>query len=128
MLFRSAKLSEAAATPDDAQALLERDEKKIAPIAMRLFGDRAQCFVGPAGTSFCADGFGFHRAAVPASRPRLLLWCRFGNFFNETMYNMSIRSQDRQAARDVLRRIPDTPRHRYVFRYMVERLEQVARG
>ncbi|HZP99130.1 MAG TPA: hypothetical protein VFB13_06310 [Reyranella sp.] len=113
------------ASGSDVENLLVRDETVIAPTAMRLFEHSAQRFDGPAGRSFCGDGYGLHRAMVPRSRPRLLLWMRFGNFYNETMYRMSLRHPDRPAAERVLARIPATPRHRYVFRYMVEALSRV---
>jgi len=67
----------------DIETLSARGEA-IAPLAMKLFEHSARRFDGPAGRSFCGDGYGLHRAVVPRSRPRLLLWMRFGNFFNET--------------------------------------------
>jgi len=120
-----ARLAEMKVSAEDTRNLLGRDEKTIAPAAMRLFEREARCFIGPAGTSFSADGFGFHRAAVPVSKPRQLLWFRFGNFYNETMYSMPLRSADRAAAQQALARIPATPRHQYVFRYMIETLASV---
>jgi hypothetical protein len=109
----------------DIQSLSGRDGKAIAPVAMKLFGDGARRFDGPAGQSFCGDGYGLHRAVVPYSRPRLLLWFRFGNFFNETMYSTPLRGATPTEAERALKRIPDTPRHRYVFRYMVDALSAV---
>jgi len=106
----------------DVETLLKREEKGIAATAMRLFETSARCFDGAAGRSFCSDGYGLHRAVVPKSRPRLLLWCRFGNFFNETAYRVTLRNHDPEAARRVLARIPQTPRHQYVFRYLIEAL------
>jgi hypothetical protein len=110
---------------EDTENLLIRDENVIAPTALRLFETSAHRFDGPAGRSFCTDGYGLHRAAVPRSRPRLLLWFRFGNFFNETMYKMALPGADRAVAQSVLGRIPNTPRHQYVFRYMIEALSAV---
>jgi hypothetical protein len=109
----------------DVQILSSRDNKAIAPVAARLFSDRARRFDGPAGSSFCGDGYGLHRAVVPYSRPRLLLWFRYGNFYNETMYTTPLRGVTRPEARRVLERIPATPRHRYVFRYIVDALSAV---
>ncbi len=109
----------------DVEGLLVRDETVIAPTAMRLFEHSAHRFDGPAGRSFCADGYGLHRAMVPRSRPRLLLWIRFGNFYNETMYRMALRHADRATAQRVLARIPPSARHQYVFRYMIDALSQV---
>jgi hypothetical protein len=104
--------------------LSERGEE-IAPLAMKLFEHTARRFDGSAGTSFCIDGYGLHRALVPRSRPRLLLWMRFGNFFNEAAYKRPRLSGDRATAQSVLRRIPSTPRHQYIFRYLIQALEAV---
>jgi hypothetical protein len=109
----------------DVESLLVRDGATIAPVAMRLFQGTARRFDGRAGTSFCGDGYGLHRAVVPQTRPRLLLWFRFGNFYNQTMYKITMRSADRSAAQSVLGRIPQKPRHRYIFRYMIDALEGV---
>jgi hypothetical protein len=110
--------------PDITARLSERGEE-IAPLAMKLFEHTARRFDGRAGTSFCIDGYGLHRALVPQSRPRLLLWMRFGNFFNEAAYKRPRLAGDRAAAQSVLRRIPGTPRHRYIFRYLIQALEAV---
>jgi hypothetical protein len=50
---------------------------------------------------------------------------RFGNFFNEAAYKRPKLAGDRAAAQSVLRRISDTPRHQYIFRYPIEALEAV---
>jgi hypothetical protein len=89
---------------------------------MMMFGDSARRFIGPAGTSFCGDGYGLHRAVVPRTRPRLLLWMRFGTLFNNTKFNMDPGTGDRRAMDCARRRIPATPRHQYVFRYLVDAL------
>jgi hypothetical protein len=108
----------------DLDRLSKRGED-VAPLAMKLFEHSARRFDGPAGTSFCIDGYGLHRAMVPLSRPRLLLWMRFGNFFNEAAYNPPLLSGDPAAAQCVLGRIPDTPRHQYIFRYLIKALSAV---
>jgi hypothetical protein len=107
------------------EPLLSRDPKIIGSIAAKLFGDTARRFDGPAGQSFCTDGYGLHRALVPSSKPRLLLWMRFGTFFNEKMYTMAPKVRDPVAAQRILARIPATPRHRYIFRHMIEALSSV---
>ncbi len=109
----------------DVKSLSGRDGTVIAPVATKLFAHSARRFDGPAGRSFCADGYGLHRAVVPRSKPRLLLWFRFGNFYNETMYKTPLRGADRAVAERVLQRIPATPRHRYVFRYLIDALKSV---
>lgn len=110
---------------DQIEALSIRDENVIAPLAMKLFGDGARRFDGPAGLSFCTDGYGLHRAEVPRDRPRLLLWLRYGNFFNDTLYTMSAGNRNASAAAQILDSIPSTPRHEYVFRYMINALAPV---
>jgi len=112
-------------TDADVDNLVKRDEEIIAPTALRLFEHTARRFDGPAGQSFCGDGYGLHRALVPRSRPRLLLWFRFGNFFNETAYRIVLPDAPRATARQALERIPSTPRHQYVFRYLIEALSAV---
>jgi hypothetical protein len=109
----------------DITARLSERGEEIAPLAMKLFEHTARRFDGPAGKSFCIDGYGLHRALVPQSRPRLLLWMRFGNFFNEAAYKRPQLAGDRAVAQSVLRRIPDTPRHQYIFRYLIEALAAV---
>ena len=109
----------------DIQVLSSRDNKAIAPVADRLFRASARRFDGPVGTSFCGDGYGLHRALVPRSRPRLLLWFRYGNFYNEAMYTTPLRGATRADAQRALARIPGTPRHQYVFRYIVDALSAV---
>jgi hypothetical protein len=109
----------------DVKSLSGRDGTAIAPVAMRMFEHTARRFDGPAGQSFCADGYGLHRAVVPRSQSRLLLWMRFGNFYNETMYKTPLRGALRAEAERVLQRIPATPRHRYVFRYLIDALTSV---
>jgi hypothetical protein len=109
----------------DVEALSARGAA-IAPLAMKLFEHTARRFDGPAGRSFCGDGYGLHRAVVPRSRPRLLLWMRFGNFFNETAYKIPRIVGDGATVQQVLRRIPATARHQYVFRYLIEALSSVS--
>ena len=109
---------------DSITRLSERGEE-IAPLAMKLFENTARRFDGPAGKSFCIDGYGLHRAVVPRSQPRLLLWMRFGNFFNEAAYKRPNLVGDRAVAQGVLRRIPNTPRHQYIFRYLIQALAAV---
>jgi hypothetical protein len=65
---------------------------------------------------------------VPKSRPRLLLWMRFGNFYNETAYKIPPITGDLATVQQVLRSMSATPRHRYVFRYLIEALSSVPGG
>ena len=108
----------------DVDTLSERGEN-IAPLALKLFEHSSRRFEGLAGQSFCIDGYGLHRAVVPRSRPRLLLWMRFGHFFNEVAYKLPKLGGDRAAAQRVLQRIPNTPRHQYIFRYLIQALSAV---
>ena len=122
----------------------------VAPMTMRLFSRSARRFQGPAGASLCADGFGLHRSVVPRSRPKLLLELRFGTFFNEGIYDLKLNGDSgarravrralspllrigalfdqtrREQARAILGRIPATPRHQYIFRYMIRELSAEA--
>ena len=107
---------------DDIESLFTRDGTIVESNARRWFDGTARRFDGPAGHSFCIDGYGLHRALVPLSRPRLLLWFRFGNFFNEDAYKMRLPPTHRDSAERLMSRIPSTPRHRYVFRYLEEAL------
>ena len=113
----------------------------VAPLTTRLFHRTARRFHGPAGASLCADTFALNRWLVPRSRPQLVLEMRFGTFFNELAYDMTLgrdnsrrfrrvvrlataafdRSRGRRL-RGVLQRIPATPRHRYIFRYLTQAL------
>ena len=113
---------------DEIEALSVRDETVIAPLAMKLFKGSARRFDGPAGKSFCTDGYGLHRAEVPRDRPRLLLWLRFGNFFNETVYTMNSGNLSAEAAAEVLESISATLRHQYVFRYLIQALTVAAQA
>lgn len=111
----------------------------IPSLSMRLFHRSARRFHGPAGTAFCADPYGLHRTVAPRLAPQLLLELRFGTFFNESLFDMRlsrdtpVRGLLRRAlaswfgsgapqVHDVVRRIPATPRHRYVFRHMLRAL------
>jgi hypothetical protein len=109
----------------------------VAPMTMRLFNRSARRFTGPVGASLCADAFGLHRSIVPRSRPKLLLELRFGTFFNECLYELTAAAPGgvgpavrrwlfglgrANPARAILRRIPATPRHRYIFRYLIDGL------
>jgi hypothetical protein len=109
-------------------SLSVHDERIIAPLAMEMFQNGARRFDGPAGQSFCTDGYGLHRAEVPRTRPRLLLWFRFGNFFNSTMFDLHLGGANAEVAARILAEIPDTPRHRYVFRYLIQSLTSVIEG
>jgi hypothetical protein len=113
----------------------------VAPLTTRLFHRTARRFYGPAGASLCADTFALNRWLVPRSRPQLVLEMRFGTFFNELAYDMTLGRNDRRGLRRVigrvatafnrsrarrlrgiLQRIPATPRHRYIFRYFTQAL------
>ena len=119
-------LRERGVDAENMKVLSSLDERVIAPIAMKLFKDTAHRFDGPAGQSFCTDGYGLHRAEVPQTRPRLLMWIRFGNFFNDTMYTMKPGRSDPEVAARLIEQIPKTPRHQYVFRHLIRTLQSMA--
>lgn len=116
-------LREQGVDSEDIAALSSQDERIIAPVAMKHFKHTARRFDGPAGQSFCTDGYGLHRAEVPQTRPRLLMWIRFGNFFNDTMYTMKPARVDPAVAARLVEQIPKTPRHQYVFRHLIQTLQ-----
>lgn len=113
----------------------------IPSLSMRLFHRTARHFDGQAGATLCADPYGLHRSVAPRQRPLLLLEIRFGTFFNERLFDMTLgpagarrgllqralamlsggRGGNEQA-RQILQRLPATPRHRYVFRHMIRAL------
>jgi hypothetical protein len=109
-------------SPGDIEILSGRNGPAIASMAEKLFQGSARRFDGPAGRSFCGDGYGLHRAVVPQTRPRLLLWMRFGTFYNQTMYKMPVRTDDHEVVQRILGRIPETERLQYVFRYLIDAL------
>ncbi len=116
-------LQEQGVEAEDVKALSTLDERIIAPVAMKLFKHSARRFDGPAGQSFCTDGYGLHRAEVPQTRPRLLLWIRFGNFFNDSTYAMDPTRVEPGAAARIVEQIPTTRRHQYVFRHLIKTLQ-----
>lgn len=116
-------LREQGVAAEDVKALSSLDEQIIAPVAMKLFKHSARRFDGPAGQSFCTDGYGLHRAEVPQTRPRLLLWIRFGNFFNDSTYAMDPTRVEPGAAARIIEKIPKTRRHQYVFRHLIKTLQ-----
>jgi glutathione S-transferase len=107
----------------------------VGPMSLRLFHRSARRFHGPAGAAFGIDPYGLHRSVGPRQRPQLLLELRFGTFFNEQLFDMrldrevglrrlmrQIMAPDREQAGRILRRIPATPRHQFVFRHMIRAL------
>ncbi len=53
-------------------------KRKLHPYYEKLLSRRIQTFMGPCGTSFFEDAGGLHLGEPPVSKPRLLLWVRFG--------------------------------------------------
>lgn len=71
---------------------------------------------GPAGTGFVTDTYGLHAGLPPTEQPRLCAWIRFSV---DASYPASI--DEALAAQVFERRIPDTPRNRFVIRQVLER-------
>ena len=107
----------------------------VGPMSLRLFHRSARRFLGPAGAAFGIDPYGLHRSVGPRHHPQLLLELRFGTFFNEQLFDMrlsrevglrqllrQIMAPDREQADRILQRIPETPRHQFVFRHMIRAL------
>ena len=104
-------------------------------MSLRLFHRSTRRFHGPAGTALGIDPYGLHRTVAPRRRPQLLLEFRFGTFFNEQLFDMSLSRETglrgrmrqvlqphRKEARQILQRIPATPRHQFAFRHMIRAL------
>lgn len=107
----------------------------VGPMALRLFHRTSRRFHGPAGVAFGIDPYGLHRSVAPRRRPQLLLELRYGTFFNARLFDMRLSREtglrglmrqilppDREQAGRILKRIPATPRNRFVFRHLVRAL------
>ncbi len=82
-----------------------------------LFGPEYQPVIGPAGHGVIEDTYGLHKGDIPKT-PRLLGWVRYGLYNNCAAYGDHPHGP---APREVgAGRIPDTPRHRFINRLLVE--------
>ncbi len=103
----------------DHTAALERLFAKVAAVddaALAALQPQIETVAGPAGAAVFEDTYGLHKGDVPKTN-RLLAWIRYGlyrNWANLTDKIMPV------PHRLVAGRIPDTPRHRYINRLIVE--------
>lgn len=82
-----------------------------------LFGPETEPVIGPAGHGVFEDTYGLHKGDIPKT-PRLLGWVRYGLYNNLTAYNDH---PGGPAPREIgAGRIPDTPRHKFINRLLVE--------
>ncbi|HWE73290.1 MAG TPA: hypothetical protein VG328_09030 [Stellaceae bacterium] len=83
----------------------------------RLFSDSVMNIEGTAGTMFLANTLALHRGLLPAKKPRLILWARYGlgpNSNNVALENGPVRRSS------VVTQLPDTLRNRYVNRLLFD--------
>jgi hypothetical protein len=108
-----------ARAPESAATYLNALFAKLAAIddvAFAALEPQVETVSGPAGTVVLEDTFGLHKGEVPKA-PRLLAWIRYGLYKNNANLTDKVTPVPRQL---VAGRIPDTPRHRYINRLIIE--------
>lgn len=103
----------------DCAAEMDRLFAKVAIIddaSLAVFRGQIDTVGGPAGTAVFEDTYGLHKGDVP-KWDRLLLWIRYGLYRNWTNLGDKITPVPRSL---VAGRVPDTPRHRYINRLIIE--------
>lgn len=106
-------------TPDEVARRMEQLFAKLAIIEEPLIEPfRAQIATvgGPPGSVVLEDTYGLHKGAPPKTR-RLLAWVRYGLYRNVAHLTDKMTPQPRAA---LAGRIPDTPRHRFINRLLIE--------
>ncbi len=83
----------------------------------RLFEIETETVTGSPGEAVIEDTYGFHRGDIPKTN-RLLGWIRYGLYRNASTYFDNRHGPAPRAA--VAGRIPDTARHRFINRLIVE--------
>jgi hypothetical protein len=83
----------------------------------RHFAGHAADIVGPAGSMFLVNTMALHRGLMPTRNARLLAWARYG--LGPTSISAD-REQGPLARRQVPTTLSDTPRNRYVNRFLFE--------
>ncbi|HEX9462398.1 MAG TPA: hypothetical protein VGB82_07345 [Alphaproteobacteria bacterium] len=105
--------------PEAVAARMEQLFAKLAIIddaLLDVFSPQITTVGGPPGTVVLEDTYGLHKGDVPKT-PRLLAWVRYGLYRNVAHLTDRIEPLPRGA---LAGRIPDTPRHRYINRLVVE--------
>ena len=108
-----------AKAPESAAMHLQALFAKSAAIAdatVDLMDPQIDTVSGPAGTVLLEDTLGLHKGQVPKA-PRLLAWIRYGLYKNNANLTDKITPVP---AHLVAGRVPDTPRHRYINRLIIE--------
>jgi hypothetical protein len=103
----------------DCAAELERLFAKVAAVddaALAAIQPQIETVAGPAGSAVFEDTYGLHKGDVPKTN-RLLAWIRYGLYRNWANLTDKVTPVPRRL---VAGRIPDTPRHRYINRLVVE--------
>jgi len=108
------RVADKSAFPVDRLFMLASYQERDVPA---LFGPEVEPVIGPAGHGVLEDTYGLHKGDVPKT-PRLLGWVRYGLYNNVTAYNdHPAGPAPREAGQG---RIPDTPRHRFINRLLVD--------
>lgn len=103
----------------DCAGELERLFAKVAAVddvALAPLRSQIETVAGPAGTAVFEDTYGLHKGDPPKTN-RLLAWIRYGLYRNWTNLTDKVTPVPRRL---VAGRIPDTARHRYINRLVVE--------
>ncbi|HTY66213.1 MAG TPA: hypothetical protein VMH36_06160 [Alphaproteobacteria bacterium] len=103
----------------DCAAELERLFAKVAAVddaTLAALHPQIETVAGPAGTAVFEDTYGLHKGDVPKTK-RLLAWIRYGLYRNWASFTDKVTPVPRRL---VAGRIPDTPRHRYINRLIIE--------
>ncbi len=103
----------------DCAATVERLFAKVAAVedaTLATLQPQIETVAGPAGTAVFEDTYGLHKGDVPRTK-RLLAWIRYGLYRNWANLTDKVTPVPRQL---IAGRIPDTPRHRYINRLIIE--------
>lgn len=103
----------------DCAAALERLFAKVAAVddaTLAALHPQIETVAGAAGTAVLEDTYGLHKGDVPQTK-RLLAWIRYGLYRNWANLTDKVTPVPRRL---VAGRIPDTPRHRYINRLIIE--------
>jgi hypothetical protein len=108
------RLRQPAPIPLDRFFAVAAYEDKDCP---NLFSAETETVTGRAGEAVVEDTYGYHRGDIPQTN-RLLGWIRYGLYRNVTAFGDNPRRPAPQALG--VGRIPDSPRHKFINRLLVE--------
>lgn len=109
-----------AAPPFEAKSSFVQDtyfERGFSDFVERHLADRIVNIAGPAGTAFIANTLAVHRGLMPAKKPRLVVWARYGLGPNTNSMDLE---QGPLGRFQVPAALPDTLRNRFVNRLLFE--------